>query len=266
MWPARVAAAAFVLVAAVVPAAHAKPPLRLEAALEHGARLGGPSALRIRLSVDVRRLASPVTRMRILAPRGLDLASSGLGLATCDVAATDFESVIFRGAIPRCPQNAVLGTGVVEAAIWLDSEDRIGASGLVTLLSGPARGAHPGIVALVVANHPVRAQLAYAGTLFSAHGRFGLGIDVALPEIPDPPLGATVGLADIALTIGGRDLRYVRRAGRRRISYRPDPPTLPAHCPRSGLPFRVELWFADGDSRSTAARARCPRAVHRSGG
>jgi hypothetical protein len=113
-------------------------------------------------------------------------------------------------------------------------------------------------VALVVASNPVRAQLAYAGRLFEAPAPFGIGIDVAVPEIPAPPLVATVGLAALRFTIGGRRLRYIRRSHGRRVSYHPDAIALPARCPRAGFPFRAELRFADATQRAVVVRVPCP--------
>jgi hypothetical protein len=236
-------------------------PVRLAVAVDHGARLGAPTALHVALDVDVKRIRAPVIELRVLTPRGLDLTGSGLAIATCRLPEADLVRVMFRGPLPGCPANSVLGTGTVTAAIRFgegEYDDVIPATGRITLFAAPERDASPGLVALVVASNPVRAQLAYAGRLFEAPAPFGIGIDVAVPEIPAPPLVATVGLAALRFTIGGRRLRYIRRSHGRRVSYHPDAIALPARCPRAGFPFRAELRFADATQRAVVVRVPCP--------
>lgn len=251
----RITAAALVVAAALAPSAHSAPPVAFSAGFGARARLGRSAPLHLRLHLDVSRLRAPVTDLRILMPRGLDLATSGLGLADCRIPATDFASVIFPGDLPRCPPNSLLGTGTVGAAIWLDRDDRISASGAISLFAASEQAGAPGVTALVVARNPVRAQLAYAGGLFAARSSFGVGIEIAVPPIPHPPLDAAIGLQDIRFTIGGSGLRYL---GPRRRHYRPRGLVLPTRCPRHGFPFRADLRFADGTRRVASARAPCP--------
>src|SRR4051794_39033353 len=70
-------------------------PLRVTAAFDRDAVLGGPTALGVTLRLDPRRLTrAPLTQVRFAYSRTLGLVSSGLGLATCSRPARDFVQVL----------------------------------------------------------------------------------------------------------------------------------------------------------------------------
>jgi hypothetical protein len=153
----------------------------------------------------------------------------------------------------------VLATGLAWAEVRLGNDLTIPASGVVTLMAGSPQEDHPGLVAYVVAQHPVRAQLLYAGLLYSAPSPFGVGMRIVVRAIPHPPLDATVALVRMRIRIGSRGIVYYRFAHGRRVPYRPGGIPLPRRCPHGGFRFRALLRFADGSRTTTDARLRCPR-------
>ena len=76
-------------------AASAAAPIRVTAAFDRDAVLGGSTALDVTLRLDPRRLTrAPLTEVRFAYPRNLGLVSSGLGLATCTRPPSDFAQVL----------------------------------------------------------------------------------------------------------------------------------------------------------------------------
>lgn len=241
------------------PAHAATSPVQLTATLDPHARAGATTTLNLALHVDTRRMRVPLTELRILTPRGLDITSSGLGVATCALPAAAIAAVLLPDVPPRCSPNAVLGNGSAKAEIRFSDNDAITASGVITLFAGAPQEDRPGLLAYVVAQHPVRAQLVYAGRLFEAPPPFGVGFAIAIPAIPRPPFEAIVSLTALRLTIGARDLVYVDHAHGRR-AYHPDGIPITASCPAAGFAFRALVRFADGTRAVSDVRARCDRA------
>lgn len=223
--------------------------------------MAASTSIHLDLHIDTTAEPSPMTGLTVLAPAGIDFASSGLGVATCRPAAKDLLTVLARGHDLRaCPANAVLGDGDATAAIHYSPAQTVAADGAITLYNGPPVGDSPGVVAYVRTRHPIRSQLVYVGRLFNAPRPFGLGIQLGLPDIPDSPFGAPIALGHLTFTLGAADTVYHEVVGGRRRAYRPDGLALPARCPRSGvLRFRATASFASGAARSGGAVVKCPK-------
>ncbi|MET0601780.1 MAG: hypothetical protein ABW167_07310 [Baekduia sp.] len=257
-----VVGAALIMCCAATTAPAAPAAVHLRAAFDRDARLGGTSAISLDLRVFARRAPSPMTELTVLAPRGIDFGTSGLGLATCQPAARDLLTVLARGHDLRsCPANAVLGRGNATAAIHYSPQQTVAADGTVTLYNGPPVGDAPGVVAYVLTAHPIRSQLVYTGELFQATAPFGLGIRLGLPAIPDSPFGAPISLGHLKFDLGGEDVVYfeLNKQGRR-VRYHPGGLAIPANCPRGGFRFRATVRFADGSARSGGTATPCPPA------
>jgi hypothetical protein len=257
---------AIALLAGVVPTATAAPSrgwamaapatIALRVAFDRDARLGGTTAIAFHLRVNARLAPVGIASLTVLVPAGIDLATSGLGVATCRPEQRDLLDVLARGHDLRpCPANAVLGRGDATAAIYYSDEQTVAASGAVTLYNGPPVGDRPGVVAYIRAQHPIRSQLVYAGGLFNAPPPFGLGMRLTLPALPNSPFGAPISVARLTFTLGGKDIIY--RDGPRR-SYRPGGLPLPPRCPPGGFRFRATVGLADGSARSGGTTVPCP--------
>ncbi|HEY4279686.1 MAG TPA: hypothetical protein VGM91_15785 [Conexibacter sp.] len=260
---AAAASLSLLALAALAPAsdAAARQPVRLTAALSTGAQLGGSSPLRIGLHVNPRLKASPVTAIELRYPASLGITTSGLGIAACHHTQAQFDNVVvdYGTGLIDCPRNAVIATGEAAGAIH-NSDDGAELSrevGSITVLSGPIRDGHLGLVTLVTGWHPVGAELVYAGQIAPAPAPYGGALSITLPPLP-AGYGAQVALLDLDLTLGGRNIVYTRRAGGRTIAYHPDGIALPERCPTAGFRFAATFTFADGSRNSDTARARCP--------
>lgn len=240
-------------------------PVRFSVHLSKGSRLGGSAAIRVRMGVDVKQLRSPVTDVQIRTPRGLDVATSGLGLDTCTRPATEIASVFVPdGAAFACPRNSLLGSGTATATLLFPEGDGlrpIRGDADVELFSGAAAADRPGLALLVNTSNPLAAQLSYTGELFNAPRPFGLALRLKVPKIPRPLFGIELNLAlsRMNVLIGGPEIVYRTTRRGRAVFYRPGGVVLPDRCARGGLPFQLVLRFLDGTERSTDATVRCPR-------
>lgn len=259
----RTAVVAAFMVAFCAAAGSASPALRLTAALDRGARLGSSSAIRAHLAIDSRRLPSPVTRLRVLYPKGLDLLSSGLAGASCERPEAEFVEVLvtFRG-LGGCSPNSVLGYGTARAEVRLvDGKVRgqvIPEYATLTLFAGPIENGTIGLLAVVDGQHPFGARLVFRGHLGPPTRRYGGSFNIEMPAIPSIRDLATVAVVDLALDVGSRRITYYRHARRRTGAYHPASLTLPSRCPRGGLAFRADVTLENGAAATAVTHLRCP--------
>jgi hypothetical protein len=250
--------------ASAAAAAHPKAgPVRVTAAFDRAASLGGSTALDVALQLDPRRLPmAPLTSVELEYPQSLGLVSSGLGLAACTRPASDFAQVLITG--PRlggCPPNAVMGYGTARALVRLVDGQAIPEYATVTLLSGALEHGRLGLVVFVDGERPFGAKLAFAGEVRGAAAPYGGTLAVRMPVIPGLEDVAVVSLVELRIVIGSPAIRYyVRRRGRM-VAYRPGGVALPLRCPAQGFRFRAHVTFADGTRHWAATTTACPRAV-----
>ncbi|MFL5816584.1 MAG: hypothetical protein ACJ76L_03180 [Conexibacter sp.] len=248
---------------AVETASAAKPPVRVTAAFDRDAVLGGPTALDVRLRLDPRRLTrAPLTAVRFAYPRNLGLVSSGLGLATCTRPPNDFVQVLI--VAPRlggCSPNAVMGYGTALALVRLTDGQVIREYAVVTLLSGAIEDGRLGLVVYVDGRHPFGAKLAFQGEVAGAPAPYGGALTVRMPSVPGLEELATISLVELRITIGSHAIRYYERRRGRLVAYRPEGVELPARCPAHGFRFRAQVSFADHSRRTATSSTPCPPAV-----
>lgn len=246
---------------AAVPAP--QPPVRFSIAFGDGARLGSATSMAVRVGVAPGQ--DPVTEVRILTPAGIDLSSSGLGMATCARPEPEFIAVMNSVTHGPCPGNALMGTGVATAELRFDPAEIFGGAAQLALYSGESVGDKPGLIVIADAYRPIRTQLIYRGYLYIPPPGFGVGMAIQVKQVLRPPFGAPVALSTFQLVVGSSDLRYVRTTRGRLVSYHPRGIPLPAKCPAEGFRFRVIVRLAkpdgqpDGPRFSEDAIVPCPQ-------
>lgn len=245
-------------------AAPARPPLRVTAAFDRDAVLGGQTALDVTLRLDPRQLTrAPLTEVRFAYPGSLGLVSSGLGLATCTRPPTDFAKVLI--VAPRlggCSPNAVMGYGTALALVRLTNGGQvIREYATVTVLSGPIADGRLGLVVYVDGQHPFGAKLAFQGEIGGASDPYGGALTVRMPIVPGLEELATISLVELRITIGSHAIRYYEHRRGRLVAYRPDGVALPARCPAHGFRFRAQVRFADASRRAATSATPCPPAA-----
>lgn len=248
--------AALAALALAAPGGAAAKEVTFHASLGGAARLGHSTALTLSGTVDPE--LTPLASLRILTPAGIDLASSGLGIASCHRPAQEIAAVMIPPASPTpCPQDSVMGTGSANAALLV--EPRVGGAATLTLHSADTVGDKPGLVVIADTYNPARFHLVYQGYLYVPPAQFGVGVAILVPQIPTLPFGVPIALTHFRLNIGDPHILYDKRVHGRTVRYRPRSVTLPRHCPRGGLRFRLIARFANGARRQADAVVACPR-------
>lgn len=238
-------------------------PVRISAAFDRDAALGGATAVDVLLRLDPRRLTTaPLTEVRFAYPRNLGVVSSGLGLATCTRPEADFAKVLITApGLGGCPPNAVMAKGTALALVRLTDGQVIREYATVTLLSGALEQGRLGLVVYVDGQRPFGAKLAFAGDVRGARPPYGGQLVMRMPVIPGLEELATVSLVEMRISIGSPAIRYYERRGGRLVAYRPEGVLLPASCPARGFRFRVEVGFADGSRHAATSTTPCPTPV-----
>ncbi|MHB1859462.1 MAG: hypothetical protein ACYCUM_05010 [Solirubrobacteraceae bacterium] len=214
-------------------------------------RLGGPTSVELGFSIAARDggLPSAVRSIDLHYPLGLGLATSELGLASCDPARLRLAGQ------EACPRNSIMGSGSALAEFQVSpliSQE----SASVALVAGPSANGYVKIVIAASGAYPVKARIVMESTLRPGE----LAIDV--PLVRGVPGGPAVAVVGARLTIGGR-LLYVERRHGERVFYHPRGIQLPNRCPRGGFHFSASFSFLDGSSTEARTVVRCPPVQHR---
>lgn len=256
---ARGALAALLLAASVfVPSsACAAGAVRVNAALDRHARLGGSSALTLGLHVDTRQEPSPVTSVRLSYAAGLGVVSSSLGLDSCVRPASEFQAILISSTgLGGCPPDAVMAYGTARAIVRLVQNGQvIPEYANLTVLSGPIEHGVLQLVLFIDGQRPFGARLILAGQAVAAPSPYGGALVVQFPQIASLEDLATIYLTDLQLTLGSPKIRYYDHGH----SYWPGGIALPDRCPVHGLRFAVALNFRDGTHRAASTTTPCPR-------
>lgn len=248
----RAAALVLLLLLAAPAAAPAAGPIRFSAGFGVDAHLGSPTSLEIALAVQP---GLPlVTEVRVLTPAGIDLSTSGLGMASCERSEQAFLQVWNPFRHHLCPENALMGVGRASAELRFDPDEVFDGAARIALYSSGSVGDKPGLLILADAVRPVRLQLSYRGYIYVPPPGFGVGIALQVNPIPRPPFNAPVALSSFRLVVGDDSIRYTRTSGGRRESYAPRAVPLPRTCPAEGFRFRAIVRFADDPRYPDAPR------------
>jgi hypothetical protein len=209
-------------------------------------RLGAATTLvfSVRIDPPAQSTPLPVSEIEISYPANLGLATSGLGLDSCDPAALELQGT------EACPANSKLGEGsaVVEVPFG------------PTIVSEPvaleiyAVPSSDGFLHLGILAHgqtPVIANVVLSGVLSS--GR----LQITVPPIASLPAAPFVALVKMQASLGG-DLTYFEQRGGRKVAYRPRGIGLPDSCPRGGWRLGARFQFTNGQSSAAKTAISCP--------
>jgi hypothetical protein len=216
-------------------------------------RLGESTTIRYGFQITSSRgqLPPPLLSIDLQLPAGMGLASSSLGLTSCD------PTVLEEARPERCPAEARLGYGRAEMKVPADGETIAESGDVVTVLGAP-QGEHIIVLFHVEGKQPVETQLVFAGELLGDNPPFGSRLLTALPLVPVWPEGPDVILTSFSSTIGPLHLTYYRRLQGELVPFHPRGIVVPNHCPRRGFPFAAGFRFANGTSVTASSCVPCP--------
>lgn len=238
--------------AAAAPPARAAPLVRLQASLTperlgHGTTLGFGFDVLLPAGQD----PVPLTRIDVLYPANLGIATSGIGLASCTAATLEASGP------QACPEESLMGRGSAITEIPL-GPGIIREHATVTILKGPVEHERISLLFYVEGASTVDAQLVFSGLLEPAPAPFGGDVITTLAPVPTFPEAPDVALVRLRYTLGPRGLVYHERRHGKLIAYEPMGILLPPSCPRGGFPFGARFVFLDGGRASATTRVACP--------
>jgi hypothetical protein len=198
----------------------------------------------------------PLTGLDLRMPAAMNYTTTTLGLAICQPAA------LVADGIAGCPPNSRLGYGsaYVEVPFGTGSGHEIPE---VQAFAGPSPKGN--LVVLFYANglYPISAQLAFAGEVLPATGRFGSQLQTSVPLVTSVPGGPDVSIVSVTSTIGPSHLTYYKHVHGQLVPFQPRGVSVPERCPRGGFPFAAEFNFQDGSRTSAQTTVPCPPARRR---
>jgi hypothetical protein len=251
----RALAATLALCAACLPAtAAAAPKVALKAALLPE-RLGAGTTIKFALSIAFPRREKPVpvTLIELRYPAHLGIATSGLGLATCNAWTLENEGP------EGCSPNSVMGYGSGFAVVPFPADPYVREAVRLTSFMAPLHEGHLGLLFFVYGGAPVSAELVFPGVVLPSAGPFGGNLATTVPLVPSWPEGPDVVLTRFSTTLGPSGITYWEYARGRYIPYHPRGIRLPRKCPRGGFPFEAALTFEGGARARAHAVVGCPR-------
>jgi hypothetical protein len=218
-------------------------------------RLGVPTTITFgfHLATAEGTAPPPLTAMDLEMPAGMNYTTTTLGLAICQPAA------LAAKGLAGCPANSRLGYGSadVEVPFGTGAGHEIPE---IQAVSGPSPKGNLTVLFYANGLFPVYAQLAFAGEVLPATGRFGSQLATTVPLITSVPGGPDVSVVSVTSTIGPSHLTYYRHVHGRRVSFHPRGVAVPERCPHGGFPFAANFTFLDGSHTSAQTTVPCPPA------
>ena len=203
------------------------------------------------IASSTRRVPPALVGMELRYPGNLGFALSGLGLATCQPA------TLAAHGPQGCPANSRMGFGGAAAQISVEGLI-VSEPAEVSIVRGPTREGHLGLLFYVYGAKPLKAQLVLPGLLAPADPPFGGAVKLDVPLIPSWPEGPDIAMVRLRSTLGPEHLTYYEHVRGRTIAYNPQGILLPKVCPRGGFRFLGVFTFVDGSQATAATAVPCP--------
>jgi hypothetical protein len=221
------------------------PSARLSAAFTPE-RLGAPTTVSFAVSIEPPAATGPIplSAVAVSYPSTLGLATSGLGLSTCEPAAL---AVVGAAA---CPADSKMGSGSALVEVPFGPalvKEHVSLS----LYAAPSSDGYVHLAILAYGREPVLALVVLAGVLHP--GR----LDISVPPIASLPGAPYVALVSMHASLGGA-LTYYERVRGRTVAYRPRGIGLPSSCPRGGWKLAAGFRFTNGQSTRARTAIPCP--------
>ncbi len=209
-------------------------------------RLGQETTLSLgfQVSASANAIPSPLTGIVLQMPRNLGIATSGLGVASCQVAAVEAHGASV------CPANSRMGSGNALVRFQVGPE-LFAETAQIVVVAGPEQDGHVRMLVSATGETPVAARILISTVLLAGE------LEITVPLVPSLPEGGDIAVVAVHATLGGK-LTYYEHAHGRAISYRPRGITLPASCPRGGFAFSATFSFLDGTQAQARTAVACP--------
>ena len=212
-------------------------------------RLGAPTTVTFSVAIDPQqeRESLPVSGIEVRYPSDLGLATSGLGLESCNPALLEIEGD------EACPADAKMGQGSALAQVPF-GPSIVSEKVMLGIYAAPSTDGYLHLAILAHGAEPVIASIVLPAVLLP--GR----LQITVPPIASLPGAPNVALVRMQATIGGA-LTYYEHVHGRTVAYRPRGIGLPDRCPRGGWKVAARFAFTDGQSSRAKTAIPCPHAA-----
>ena len=243
---ARLLAIALAFAAAFPASAAATQSVRITAGLTPE-RLGGPTAVSLGFNITAPggEVPSPLTGLDFHFPTDLGLATSELGLASCQI------PPLQEHGPAGCPPNSIMGNGSAKVEVPVGGTIRTELA-TIALVAGPSQHGYIDVLVTATGLYPVIARIIMPSLLQPGDLNFTVPLIESLPGSP------YVSVVAVNLTLGG-DLTYYEQVHGKTIRFHPTGVVLPKRCPRGGFPFSASFSFLDGTEAQASTTVSCPR-------
>ncbi len=210
-------------------------------------QLGAPTTVKFAVSIDPPPVSGPLplSEVAVSYPSDLGLATSGLGVATCEPSTLEVQGL---GA---CPPDSKMGQGSALVEVPFGPVI-VRESVTLEIYAAPSSDGYVHLAILASGAEPVVASVLMSGVL--RPGR----LLISVPPIPSLPGAPYVSLVNMQAVLGG-PLTYYERVRGRTIAYRPRGIGLPESCPHGGWRLGAAFTFTDGQRSQASTAVACPR-------
>jgi hypothetical protein len=209
-------------------------------------RLGAPTTatLGFQIVAPAGHIPSPLTAMDFRYPANLGIATSGLGVASCDPVRLEADGP------SACPPNSIMGYGSASVEVPLGAEV-VSETATIALVAGPSENGYVRLLVCATGLSPVAARIVMPTLLIAGH------LHISVPLVPSLPEGPDVAVVRAQVKLGGH-LTYYEHSHGRTVAYHPRGVVLPKRCPRGGFRFSAMFSFLDGTRTRAQTVVRCP--------
>ena len=166
----------------------------------HPERLGGATSVSFAFAIKSPdgAVPSPLDGVEIRYPAGLGLATSGLGVATCEP--TRLEA----SGPAACPADSRMGAGGAELRFQVGPQ-ALQESASLALIAGPSPDGYLRLLIAATGTQPVAARVVMSTLLDEG------ALQITVPAVPSLPEGPDVAIVAVHATLGGSLIYYERR-------------------------------------------------------
>lgn len=242
----RLATAACLLALCASSPAQAEQTASLSAAFKPE-RLGAGTSVTFAFTIESPGGAVPsaLKAVNIRYPPGLGIATSGLGVASCEPARLE------QSGPGACPADSRMGSGDAQLRFAVGPQIFEEDTSLA-LIAGPSPDGYLHMLIAVTGKEPVAARVVMDTLLDEG------ALQITVPAVASLPEGPDVAIVGVHATLGG-PLTYYEHRGGHTVAYHPREIGLPVRCPRGGFAFSARFTFADGSQASAHTTVSCPR-------
>jgi hypothetical protein len=192
---------------------------------------------------------SPVTRVTLYAPAGIEVDARGAG--TCTAATLQQQGP------SGCPPDSRAGFGGGIGVLLLPKET-VHATYTLDFFFAPKEDGRLRLLVYASSRAPIGVELVLIAKQIPAHRPYGLGFSVEVPPISTFPGAPNASIESAFVTIGAPNVAYYELIRGRKQLVHIRGIVVPKKCPPGGFPTEGIIDLADGTTLTVNPTIPCP--------